>query len=127
MSLSISTKVDEQFPVLLATNTASSAHQFIVHVIAALRAQGRTAFHVCKTVGDEGQYAPPGFTPLEVKGFNGRTYLVTGVSPDTVWCDENLFLAVAGADAHPTPASPAWDLIDQDFWRPNNPPLPVSR
>ncbi|MEY4386603.1 MAG: hypothetical protein RLY20_1886 [Verrucomicrobiota bacterium] len=126
MSLNIVRQVDQQFPALLQQNVAASCYQFVVKVIAALRAQGHQAYHVCKTSG-EGQYVPPGFQPRVMKGLDGKDYTITGVSHDALWCDGLQFDTVAQGNDSPDPIGmpgiPVWNAIPQQYWRPQNPPL----
>lgn len=126
MSLSITRQVNEAHPALLQTNTNATCYQFVVYVIAALRAAGYSAYHVCKTAG-EGQYIPPGFNPREIVGFDGRRYTCTGVSHDAVWCNGMQFDTVGGGNDSPDPIGivgvPTWAAIPQEHVRPNNVPL----
>jgi len=125
MSFSTVEAVHAQYPVLLTSNTEASDYQFVVHVIAALRAKGFVAYHVCKTAG-EGQYVPPGFAPRTVIGLDGKGYTCTGVSHDALWCDGVIFDVIVGAAGHPMPGRPGWNPVPQEHWRPNNPPLLVD-
>lgn len=126
MSLEIVRSVNQQYPVLLQQNVNATCYQFVVHVIAALRAAGHQAYHVCKTAG-EGQYTPPGFAPRPVKGLDGNIYTITGVSHDALWCDGQQFDTVAQGNDSPDPIGmpgiPVWNAIPQQHWRPQNPPL----
>jgi len=125
MSFSIVEHIHAQYPVLLTQNSEASNYQFVVHVIAALRAHHYQAYHVCKTAG-EGQYVPPGFQPRTVIGLDGKGYTCTGVSYDAIWSEGAIFDVIGGAANHPIPGRPAWNIIPQEHWRPNNPPLLVD-
>lgn len=126
MSLTIARRVHDKYPHLLQRNTGADCHQFTQHLIEELRAANHIAFLMCKTAG-EGQYIPFGFLPREVKGFDGKTYICTGVSHDAIWCDGRQFDTIGnandGPDPFPTPGVPVWNPIPEQFWRPNNPPL----
>ncbi len=126
MSLTIARRVHEKYPHLLTRNTGADCHQFTLHLIEELRAANFLAFLMCKTAG-EGQYTPFGFQPREVKGFDGKTYLCTGVSHDAIWCDGRQFDTIGNANDGPepfgSPGVPVWNPIPEQFWRPNNPPL----
>lgn len=132
MSLEIVRHVNAQHPALLRENVNRTCYQFVVLVIAALRAAGHQAFHVCKTAG-EGQYTPPGFQPRDVIGLDGKGYRCSGVSHDALWCDGQQFDTVArgndspdpifNADGSPMTGEPVWNAIPSQYWRPNNPPL----
>lgn len=135
MSLEIVRQVSREFPELLRENLGSTCWQHTVYVIARLRQAGHQAFHICKTAG-EGQYTPPGFQPRTVNGLNGQPYVITGVSHDAIWCDGKQFDTLGKAndsnapifepDGSPMIAVPAWNEIPQQYWRPNNPPLPAG-
>lgn len=126
MSLTIARRVHEKHPHLLTRNTGADCHQFTLHLIEELRANNFLAFLMCKTAG-EGQYVPFGFQPREVKGFDGKTYMCTGVSHDAIWCDGRQFDTIGNANDGDTPLGspgvPAWNAVPEHFWRPNNPPL----
>lgn len=132
MSLEIVRRVNAQYPALLQQNVNRTCYAFVVHVIAALRAAGQDAFHVCKSPG-EGQYVPPGFTPRTVIGLDGKTYPCSGVSHDALWFNGAIFDTIARGNDSPDPiqypdgshmpGEPVWNAIPQQHWRPNNPPL----
>jgi hypothetical protein len=141
MSLAITRRVDEQFPILLHQNVNHTCYQFIVKVIAALREQGHQAFHICKTEG-EGQFTPPGFQPRTITGLDGKPYRCTGVSHDALWCDGLQFDCIGGGNDAARPiyvgpdgtatfeasgpqihGTPTWNPIPQEYWRPQNPPF----
>lgn len=143
MSLDIVRQVDRQYPALLLQNVNYTNYQFVVKVIAALRAQGHAAYHVCKTAG-EGQYTPVNFNPRTVVGRDGKAYFCTGVSHDAIWCDGAQFDLIAGGNDASQPiyrrngepnwsfdpndgpqitGVPVWNAIPEMYWRVNNPPL----
>jgi hypothetical protein len=132
MSLEIVRQVNRDHPALLQTNINATCYQFVVLVIAALRAKGHLAYHVCKSPG-EGQYTPPGFTPRTVTGLDNNPYPCSGVSHDALWCDGVQVDTIGRGNDSPDPifnpdgsrmtGDPAWNSIPSQFWRPNNPPL----
>lgn len=132
MSLELVRKVNQEHPELLQANINSTCYQFVVHVIAALRANGRKAYHVAKSPG-EGQYTPPGFVSRIVIGLDGKPYPCSGVSHDAIWVDGIQVDTIARGNDSPEPifnpdgsrmtGVPVWNEIPQQFWRPNNPPL----
>lgn len=135
MSLEIVRSVAQAHPDLLRANLGATCYQHTVYVIEQLRKAGHAAFHVCKTRG-EGQYTPPGFQPRTVAGLDGKPYVITGVSHDALWCDGKQYDTLAKAndsdspiyepDGSPMIALPVWNEIPQQYWRPNNPPLPAG-
>ena len=62
MSLDLARQVNRDHPELLRININATCYRFVVYLLQALRAQGHSAYHLCKTQG-EGQYTPPGFVP----------------------------------------------------------------
>lgn len=126
MSLTIARKVHDKYPHLLTRNTGADCHQFTLHLIEELRAHNFLAFLMCKTAG-EGQYVPFGFQPREVTGFDGKTYICTGVSHDAIWCDGRQFDTIQNAndgnEPFGSPGVPVWNAIPEHYWRPQNPPL----
>jgi hypothetical protein len=133
MSLEIVRAVAKAHPELLRENLGSTCWEHTVYVIAALKAAGHQASHICKSAG-EGQYTPPGFEPRTVTGLDGKPYVITGVSHDAIWVDgiqvDTLAKAndsqepIFEADGSPMIAVPVWNEIPRQSWRPNNPPLP---
>ena len=129
MSLEIARRVNAQYPHLLQTNTGATCYQFTQYLIENLRAAGHLAYSVCKSPG-EGQYIPPGFQLRDVTGLDGKTYKCSGVSHDAIWCDGNQFDTIGGAhDGHEpygAPATPQWNAVPPEYWRPWNPPLKMA-
>lgn len=143
MSYTLCKQVSDEHPELDQTNTGASSYRHTQLLLAKLRAAGHSAYFVTKTAG-EGQYTPPGFTPFEFVGFDGRRYTATGVSHDAVYCDGLQFDTLGGANEHDRPiyrrngdpnwsfdpsdgpqitSSPAWNPIPQSVWRAWNVPM----
>lgn len=132
MSLAIARQINAEFPEYLLKNIGESCHWYTVKLIERLRADGRQAYHICKTHG-EGQYTPPGFQPRTVIGLDGKPYVCTGVSHDAIWCDDEQVDTAARANDSDEPitdsngnhltAVPVWNVIPKEFWRAHNPPL----
>ena len=122
-------QVDRDHPELLRQNIAATCFQFITELKTLLRARGHSVYYVCKTRG-EGQYTPPWFQPREITGFDGLKYLCTGFSHDALWCDGLQFDCIVRANDSDEPigmtASPGWNPIPKEYWRPQNPPALVD-
>ena len=146
MSQYLADQVQKEHPDLYQTNVVSTCYQATVYLLAKLRAAGHSAYHVCKKAG-EGQYTPPGFTPREMTGFDGKTYICTGVSHDAIWCNGLQFDTIASGndsdrkiystdekpgwsfDPNAGPqitASAAWNPVPKEYWRAWNPPLLID-
>lgn len=146
MSQRLAEQVNLLHPELLKTNINATCYQFVVHLLAALRGAGHSAYHISKTAG-EGQYTPPGFRVHTFVGFDGKGYTCTGVSHDAIWCDGVQFDTIGSGndDARPiykanTPegwsfdpttgprivGTPVWNPIPKEYWRPNNPPMLID-
>lgn len=109
MSLSLAQAVHQDHPEL--------RYQFMICLLQTLRARGHSAYLVCKTAGEDGQYTPPGFAPRALTGFDGKAYTCTGVSPDAIWCDGVQFTPISPQGV------PQWTPIPKACWRHQNPPL----
>lgn len=135
MSIDIVRQENSRHPEHLRDNVVSTCYAYLSHVIELLTAAGRQAYFICKTAG-EGQYTPPGWVPFTGPGLDGKPYTYTGVSHDALWCDGKQFDTAASANDSPDPifnpdgsqihASPVWNEIPQQHWRPQNPPLKTS-
>lgn len=84
MNLDFVQQVGRDNPTWLPTNLGRTCYAHTVELIRRLRAAGHEAWAVCKMEG-EGGYAPPGFTPFTVTGFDGKPYPITRVSHDVVF------------------------------------------
>lgn len=130
--LSCVREVAEIYPWLLNTNTYESCLEFTQRVLEQL---GPEYGHVGKTAG-ESQSVPRGFQPVDVVGSDGVRYRITGVSHDAIkhrvtgQVIDLLANASANSDPDPKihgPASPIWNEIPSQFWRPSNPFIPAVK
>lgn len=91
MSLEIVREVSRENPELLPLNLGRTCYRHTMLLVEKLRARGHEAYLMCKT-GNEGGYAPPGFTPFEIVGRDGTSrFLCTRFSHDAIWCDGKQF------------------------------------
>jgi len=133
MSLELSRQADRNDPTRLQININSTCYGHVLALIALLKAEGHDAAPMCKTRG-EGQYTPPDFQPRTVTGLDGKPYVCTGVSHDALWCEGKQYDSIGRGNDSPDPifdasgnritGVPTWNEIPQQYWRPNNPPLP---
>ena len=129
--LEIVRRVASQNPELLQRNLGSTCYRHTQLVLAELNKIDSGWGHVGKTSG-EGQYRPPTWVPVPVKSWDNNTYTVTGFSHDAVF-NQVAFKQVdtlGGANDSEVPigtvASPTWNVIPPQFYRPNNPWMSVD-
>ena len=142
MSLELVKQVSREHPDLLPTNLGATCYQHTVFLIQKLRSLGHSAHLICKMAG-EGGYTPPDFVPFETVGFDGKRYWIAKVSHDAIYWNGLQVDTLASANEHDRfiyripgsievsfdpasgphiTASPVWDLIPKEKWRPWNPP-----
>lgn len=117
-----SRQADQEMPSRLQTNRNVDCFQHITRVLDILKGQSLTAAYIGKTAG-EGQYHPPSGFPRVI-----GTWTITGVSHDAIWVEGRQFDCVGGGNDGPEPLGtvgvPIANEIPEQYYRPNNPPVP---